>query len=468
MKVLLRALSSLRDFIWRAMRHWVSAVGVALATVAAISFLAVLAMDLGGLRLGNYSGIISYLILPAIFVVGLVLIPIGLRLRRKRDEKGGQPTAFPVLNFNDPRLRSVGILVAVLTVVNLMIVSTATFKGVEVMDTNAFCGETCHGVMQPEAVAHKTTTHSNVACVDCHIGEGAGHYVKAKLGGAKMMVQFITGNYPRPAPQPTAVPNSICTRCHAPERFDGDRLHINRMFSDKEKTVETFTIYRMLIGGFRNGKWEGVHQHNGMNVRYLADPKRRAITDIEVTRPDGSTDRFTAKDVKAPAGAQWFEMGCTDCHSRPAHQLSTPEAVVDGALASGAIDKGLPFIKREAVAVLKADYPSREEARKAIPAAMVASYSKLVPTLDAGGKAKVEAAGKVLAEEWNQNNFPDMKVTWGTYAQLLQHDPGCIRCHDSNHQNVKGQLVQKKCSGACHDIIATEEEKPEAMDVLYP
>jgi hypothetical protein len=28
--------------------------------------------------------------------------------------------------------------------------------------------------------------------------------------------------------------------------------------------------------------------------------------------------------------------------------------------------------------------------------------------------------------------------------------------------------VQQKCSGACHDIIATEEEKPEAMDVLYP
>ena len=177
---------------------------------------------------------------------------------------------------------------AVLTVVNLMIVSTATFKGVQVMDTDAFCGETCHNVQQPEAVAHKTTTHSNVACVDCHIGEGAGHYAKAKLNGAGEMVRFITGDYSRPIPQPTAVLTSICTRCHAPERFDGDRLHIHRMFSDKEKTVETFTIYRMLIGGFRNGKWEGVHQHNGMKVRYLADPRRRTIIDIEVIRPDAA------------------------------------------------------------------------------------------------------------------------------------------------------------------------------------
>jgi hypothetical protein len=77
---------------------------------------------------------------------------------------------------------------------------------------------------------------------------------------------------------------------------------------------------------------------------------------------------------------------------------------------------------------------------------MVASYAKLVPTLDAGGKAKVEAAGKVLAEEWTENNFPEMKVTWSTYSDFLQHDPGCFRCHDSNHQNVKGQAVQKSAA----------------------
>jgi hypothetical protein len=31
-----------------------------------------------GVAIGNYAGILSYLILPAIFVIGLVLIPIGL------------------------------------------------------------------------------------------------------------------------------------------------------------------------------------------------------------------------------------------------------------------------------------------------------------------------------------------------------------------------------------------------------
>ena len=240
------------------------------------------------------------------------------------------------------------------------------------------------------------------------------------------------------------------------------------MFGDQEKAVPKYTIYRMLVGGFRDGKWQGAHKHNGLKIRYLADPKRLTITDIEVTRPDGSTDKFTAKDVKTPAGAQWYEMGCTDCHNRPAHRFSTPEWVVDRALARGAIDKDLPFIKREAVAVLKTSYPSQEEARKGIPAAMLASYSKLVPALDAAGKAKVEAAGKLLAAEWTHNNFPDMKVTWGTYAEFLGHEPGCFRCHDKNHQNVKGDAVQKRCSGSCHDVIATDEEKPEAHGRAVP
>jgi len=387
-------------------------------------------------------------------------------LRRK--EKAGKPAGFPVLNFNDPRLRTIALVVFALTVVNLMIVSVATYKGLHVMHSDAFCGGTCHNVMQPQAVAHASTTHANVYCADCHIGEGAAHFAKAKLNGARQMMEFILGDYSRPVPQPTAVPSAICTRCHEIRRFADDRLHIQRSYDDSEKPVEKVTILRTIPGGFRDGKWKGAHAHNGMTIRYLADEKRSTITEIEVIRPDGSTDKFVDKQAKAPADATWVEMGCTDCHSRPAHRFSMPEAVVDRALGRGALDKGLPYIRREAVGVLKTSHPSQEEATKAIPAALQASYAKLAPALDAEGKAKVGAAGKLLAEEWNRNNFPDMKVTWGTYVEFFQHQPGCFRCHDTKHVNAKGNAVQQKCSGACHEVIADKEEKPEALDVLYP
>ena len=205
-------------------------------------------------------------------------------------------------------------------------------------------------------------------CADCHIGEGAGHFVKAKLRGATQLLQFIVGDVARPIPQPIEVKPEICTRCHATERFTEDRLHIRRMYSDEEKAVEKTTVYRTLIGGFRDGKWQGVHAHNGMKVRYLSDPKRATITDVELTRPDGGVEKFTAKDTKAPDGAQWFQMGCTDCHNRPAHRFFTPQSIVEKAIGRGAIDKTLPFIGRESLAVLNGTYPSHDAATKGIPA----------------------------------------------------------------------------------------------------
>jgi nitrate/TMAO reductase-like tetraheme cytochrome c subunit len=468
-----RVFSSLRDFFWRATRHWISAIGVALSTVAAISFFVILALEVSGWQTGNYLGIFSYLLLPTLLVLGLVLIPVGLRLLRRR-EQAGEPTVFPVLNFNDPRIRTTALVIVLLTTFNLLIVSVASFKAVQVLDSDAFCGTTCHKALQPEALAHVTSAkgdtaaaHAHVNCVDCHIGEGAAHFVKAKLRGVGELVDYLLGTYPRPLPEPTPVRNAICTRCHAPERFADDVLHIRRKYGEEEKTLEKDTVWLMRVGGFRDGKWQGVHQHNGMKTRYLADEKRTTITEIEVTRADGSIDRFVAKDVKPSPGAKWFEMGCTDCHNRPAHDFSTPQTVVNSALSRGVISKDLPFIAREAGTVLKASYASADEARRGIPAALAASYMKLLPSLDADGKAKVDAAGKVLVAEWTRNNFPDMKISWGTYANYLEHD-GCYRCHDEKHGNAKGNVVTQRCSGACHDTIATDEQKPEVLDVLYP
>jgi hypothetical protein len=460
----MKPFATVRDLLWRATRHWLSAIGVLLASVASVAFLILLAVELSGRQLSNYTGILSYVILPGLFLLGLALIPIGL-WRLRKQEKAGKPSAFPIFNFNDPRLRGIALVTAAVTVVNLMLVSTATFKGLEVLHSDQFCGGTCHTVMQPEDVAHKVTAHAKVQCADCHIGEGATHFVNAKVRGATQLLQFIVGDVDRPIPQPTEVATAICTRCHAPERFSEDRLHVRRMYGDEEKAVEKITVYRNRIGGFRDGQWQGVHKHNGMSIRYRSDPKRAVITEISLTRPDGGTDAFVAKGVTAPADAQWFQMGCTDCHSRPAHRYSTPNAIVEQALGRGAIDKELPFIHREAVTALKGSYPSHDAARKGIPAALTAFYATVSPAPDA---AKVEAAGRLLATEWTHNNFPDMKVTWGSYTDYFQHEPGCYRCHDKNHENAQGVAIGQKCSGACHDIIASEEEQPEVIDVLYP
>jgi hypothetical protein len=57
-------------------QHWLSLLGVALLATALISWLFVLPQELRG-HVGNpYAGIVVFLVLPAIFFTGLLLVPI--------------------------------------------------------------------------------------------------------------------------------------------------------------------------------------------------------------------------------------------------------------------------------------------------------------------------------------------------------------------------------------------------------
>ena len=84
----------------------------------------------------------------------------------------------------------------------MVILATATYKGVEHMETTEFCGETCHSVMIPEFTAYNRSPHARVACVSCHIGPGADWFVKSKLSGSWQMVSVALDLYPTPIPTP--------------------------------------------------------------------------------------------------------------------------------------------------------------------------------------------------------------------------------------------------------------------------
>ncbi len=68
-----------------------------------------------------------------------------------------------------------------LTLVNLVIVSLATYRGVEYMDSVQFCGQACHQPMEPQFVAYQHSPHAKIECTECHIGSGAANFIKAKF-----------------------------------------------------------------------------------------------------------------------------------------------------------------------------------------------------------------------------------------------------------------------------------------------
>jgi hypothetical protein len=140
-----------------------------LTTTSAALFLVVFLADLFGLHTNPYIGIVVFLVLPALFLLGLALVPIGAWVERRRRAAGKAPSAlyWPRIDLNDPTQRATAIINFGLTMANIVIVSLAAYRGVEYMNSVQFCGQVCHGPMAPEFIAHEREPHANVKCVDC-------------------------------------------------------------------------------------------------------------------------------------------------------------------------------------------------------------------------------------------------------------------------------------------------------------
>ncbi|HHQ49705.1 MAG TPA: cytochrome C, partial [Acidobacteria bacterium] len=180
--------------------------GIVIATVAALTIIIFILAELAGGFHNPYIGIFAYLVLPAIFVIGLLIIPVGMWRRRKRLIAEGASLAemaeYPRLDFNDPHLRRIAFTVLALTAVNAIILGSTSYLAVDEMDTVEFCGTTCHTVMQPEYTAYQESPHSRVRCVQCHIGPGASWFVRSKIDGLRQVWKTVWGTYHRPIETP--------------------------------------------------------------------------------------------------------------------------------------------------------------------------------------------------------------------------------------------------------------------------
>jgi nitrate/TMAO reductase-like tetraheme cytochrome c subunit len=471
-----------RNFFIALTRNPLSLAGTAITTASAVIIISLFALELVGFRGNPYMGILAFLILPAIFIAGLTLIPWGILRERRRErraaERGEPPPSFPVIDLNRRRTQRTFVIVLSLTLANVVILAAATYKGVEVMDSKQFCGETCHSVMAPEYTAYQRGPHARVACVDCHIGPGASWFVKSKLSGTWQVVAIAFDLYPRPVPTPIEdlrPARETCEQCHWPTLFVGDRLKVNTSYDSDEANSELKTVLLLRVGGVAGRSAHGIHWHvdPGNRIRYRSDPSRETIYDVELTLPDGTTKTFHAPADDAAeadrAAAAWRTMDCVDCHNRPAHVFHTPEQAVDQQIAQGRIDRSLPFVRREGLKAVAATYPTQEAARDGIRAAVTAFYSTSYPDVARDQAAAVTAAGEALADAYSYNVFPTMNVGWSSYPVHIGHEasPGCFRCHDEEHSTDDGETISQDCS-TCHSLLAMEERNPQILTDLQP
>jgi len=332
-----------------------------------------------------------------------------------------------------------------------------------------FCGQTCHTVMQPEFTAYQNSPHSRVECVKCHIGPGAGWFVKSKLSGVGQVFAVTFHTYPEPIPTPVhnlRPARETCEQCHWPQKYGEDRLKVITKFAEDETNSLTKTVLLMKIGGGNDGI--GIHgTHLGAHVTITyghSDEARQTIPWVEYD-DNGKKTVYATPDAKPDgAGLTKRTMDCMDCHNRPAHSYDLPDRAVDKAMHDGLISASLPFAKKKSVEILKAPYLSREEADQKIPAAFAQFYRQTYPAIWSGRQPEVLSSATELAHIYDRNIFPEMKVNWGTYPINIGHTdfPGCFRCHDGSHAPKTGVPITQDCN-ACHNILAMDEADPKVL-----
>lgn len=466
----------LRNFLTSITRNGISLVGTAIAIAALVLIVSLFFVEQLGYEGGPYLGILTYLILPALFVMGLLLIPVGSMLHRRKIRRlpGGEDIpALPVFDFNNEKTRRWLLVLVGATMVNVVVIAGATYKGIHYMETVEFCGMACHSVMEPEHTAHARSPHSRVACAGCHIGPGADWFVKSKLDGAWQLVSVAFDLYPRPVPTPLhdlRPARETCEQCHWPTKFIGDKLRIYKHYEEDEENTELTSAVLLKVGGSRANNSHGIHWHvdPDVDIRYRSDETREEIYEIEFT--EGDSETITFADRRAPEeGGVWRSMDCVDCHNRPSHIYQSPGPAIDRALETGLIDRTLPFIKREGLRIIKTQYESHEAARDGISEELSAFYAGAYPGIASERADAIAAAGTALGDIYSVNIFPQMEVWWDTYPNHIGHEQsdGCFRCHKRSMRTADREQVSNECE-TCHVLLAEEEEDPDIMSVLRP
>jgi len=455
----------------------ITLVGAVLTTTGAVTLIAFWFYDF--LLPGPphpYIGILLFLILPGVFIFGLVLIPIGIILRRRRLQARGELLeVYPAINLREPMVRQGVLIVGLASFLNVLIFGTASYRGVAYMDSTQFCGQTCHTVMTPEFTAYQGSPHAHVNCVECHIGPGAGWFVRSKLSGVRQVFAVTFHTYSRPIHAPVKYlrpARETCEQCHWPQRFTGDKFVAKTTYKDDEKNTPQTTVMLIKVGG---RTWQGSvgihgrHLDEGSRIRYISiDDQRQVIPVVFYTDDKGKTVEYVSSDIQATKqqleAGEHRSMDCVDCHNRPTHAFDLPESAVNKQMAAGFISPELPYIRKKAVELLKADYPDRDTARQRIVDGIKTFYHSSYPAVYDSRRALVEQTAESIAEIYLRNIFPEMKMTWGVHPNNLGHNdfPGCFRCHDGSHVSADGQTISNDCA-ACHNLLAVEEQNPKVL-----
>lgn len=436
-------------------------------------------LDMQGVVENPYFGFMIYMVMGPLFVLGLLLIIGGTLFCGEREDIGIIMVEYFQEQLSLPgrftRIRKLIFLTSLITFMTLVIVGVVTYTGFHYTESVSFCGQFCHSVMEPEYVTYRNSPHSQVPCVECHIGEGAEWLTKSKFSGARQLLAVMFDSYERPIETPIKAlrpGRATCEGCHRPEVFHGDKLYVQDGFLPDEKNshVQTVMVMRIGSGGYSGRKAQGIHWHVSEDhiVSYVGSADHEYISEVTLTGAD-NTRRVYRRGQPTSHISLVAErtMDCVDCHNRPSHVFKSAEAALDEKLVTGTIPREIPYIKRQALEAITRKYPSQDSARRGIAKELMDWYRQEYPEIVAQ-QEEILTKGVIGAQQaYVENVFPHMNIEWETYTSFTGHEQrgGCFRCHNDDFRTDSGETITTDCS-ACHILLAENEPARDMKEIL--
>jgi hypothetical protein len=449
-------------------RHPLAAVGGALTLAGGFLFLILLLIDVATRAENPYRSLVTFVIAPGVVVIGVALFLTSIAIQVRAARRNGETVRFNLsIDPTDPSyLRNLWLFLG-LSAVLIFLVAYSGYRAYEATDSVAFCGATCHTVMEPQAVTYRNSPHARVPCVECHIGPGASFWVRSKFDGIRQLWATAFNTYSRPIQTPVhnlRPAQETCEGCHWPRQFYAQKLVTRTYYKTDEKNSPWTIDLLVKIGGGnpRTGKLEGIHWHmlTENKVEYIAsDPKRQVIPWVRVTRDDGSVSVYTEPGMAIPdtndPKVEIRRFDCMDCHNRPSHRFQPPAVSLNLALSTRNISPALPSVREVGLELLNASYETREEADEKISKGLMAYYQENYPDVATTRQAEIEQATSTLLTIYRENFFPEMKTDYRARENNLSHfvNDGCFRCHDRTKKDEKGDIIRSDCR-TCHLILA--------------
>lgn len=452
--------------------NYTTFVGVAISIISFGIVLFLIVLDFLASEHKPYMGIITFVVLPTILIFGLILIAIGA-IRQRKKIKSGQVIKLhlPKVDLNEPKQFTAFLVFSVGTILLIMFSAFGSYKAYEYTDSDEFCGEVCHKVMQPEFTAYQNSPHARVGCAKCHIGPGADWFVKAKITGAYQVYSVLFNKYSKPIPTPIEnlrPAQETCEQCHWPKHFYSQKIRTFNYFLGDEKNTKFELIMAMKIGGgnSESGINSGIHWHMNVanEVEYKAiDNKRQIIPWVKVKYSNGKSRIYKSQTnenkINNLATIESRSMDCVDCHNRPTHIYNTPSRIVNEFISIDRIDKNLPFIKNISVTILETEFENNKNAFDSIKILIENYYKENYPEVLKSKKENLNQAIESIKKIYSRNYFPEMKVSWKSFPNNIGHmyAKGCFRCHDGEHVSDDGKKISKDCN-VCHKILSQKFE----------